>query len=325
MSQWLKPLNLLRNIRLETNSALHGRELPEWASFLIWAGWWMRSTRRANTRIFMIVLLPTRVCCSAICSLGALIGSMAEAKDSLSWERFLSLPVGTKIYWHECRKKQVGTIIEKVGAGVKVKFETKHKRFREASQVFFERHFSECRISLTPFLSGPEEEILGKVKSFYSTIASEFSDTWVSSWSSDCLLVTNMAGWKREVEGLFVADDDNDENRILLSDAVMWWLNDEIHEPRVRLSSPKSIPPNSNEIPLAILDGPDALRSREMVWSQNTIVLLDQTEYDESSQNLLAQLLSIRNDDLLPLPEGVPDTLPYNTEMLMFAVEASDY
>jgi len=328
MSPWLKPLHLRTGIKMGTIESLKSSMFPEWASFLIWTGWWMRITRRVNTRIFMVLLMPTRACCSALCSFGALIGSMVEERDSLTWEKCLSLPVGTSIYWHEGRQKHSGTIIGKCEVegltGVRVKYETKGRRNREATKIIFKHHLSHDRIKLTPFLSNQSEEILETAKTFYRSVTGEVSDLWISSWTSECLLVTNRAGWKRENEGLLAAVATGD-NPIALSDALMWWLKDGVHAPRVCLSSPKSVPINSHEIPLAILDGPDALRSMELVYSQNILILLDQTEYDEGVENLLAQPLSVRNDELLPFPEGVAETLPSSIEMTMFALDTGGH
>jgi len=63
----------------------------------------------------------------------------------------------------------------------------------------------------------------------------------------------------------------------------------------------------------------------ELVYSQNILILLDQTEYDEGVENLLAQPLSVRNDELLPFPEGVAETLPSSIEMTMFALDTGGH
>lgn len=86
----------------------------------------------------------------------------------------------------------------------------------------------------------------------------------------------------------------------------------------VFVSSPKSATISSINSPVAILNGPDAIRSWDRIRSPNIIILIDNMEYDDSVENFLALLSDARTDKAIALPDAVPENPPSGVEMVIF-------
>ena len=81
----------------DTSTQMEWQTLPKWIEFMIWAGWVMRSAN-LDSRQIMVLLLPERYCCSAFCSLGAILAGSTIPHNSLMWDEFLNFDKGDSIF-----------------------------------------------------------------------------------------------------------------------------------------------------------------------------------------------------------------------------------
>ena len=79
----------------DTSPQMGWQTLPKWIEFMIWAGWVMRSAN-SDSRQIMVLLLPERYCCSAFCSLGAILAGSTIPHNSLMWDEFLNFDKGAR-------------------------------------------------------------------------------------------------------------------------------------------------------------------------------------------------------------------------------------
>lgn len=320
MSVWLSPLNLQRNLRILSPNA--SESIDDWTAFLIWAGWWMRRTVVKNTRIFLVLLLPTRICCSAFCALGALIGSVGKLSGSLTWEEFAQLPHGTKLYQYFRPEESIWGIVERkieiggmqqsrgqifrriyIGSGRTRSQELVHEEVFHGYHLFLDRLSSRGR--------------LGRITKFFKDLKSPRITFPMVAFEKEYLIVANKTDWKRQIADIRIAPIGG-SHVYPLPEILMPCERDEVNCPGFLISS-RGTSPHIEGVPLAILDGPDSLKAWEKIPAPNIIVLLDRIEYDQNSQGILGLLASARDDRRLPAIEGFPDTLPDGIELSMFA------
>jgi hypothetical protein len=324
MSAWLAPLSLKRKLRVCTPHPIES--ISDWTCFLIWAGWWMHNTIIRNKRIFFVLLLPTRISCSAFCALGALIGSIGKLKGGLTWEEFTHLPPGKKIYQY-FRLPESSSAIEEREIEIGKKFQSHGQIFQSihggsgrnrSSELIYIENFYKYQFFLYKL-----KKKLGlkwqKMTRFFGDLKSR-NTNYPMLFEKEYMIVTNRTEWKRQVSDIFVTTS-KDSNALSLSQILMPCERDETDCPGF-LFSYKGGDSNVKNVPLAILDGPDALKAWEKVSATNIIILLDQIEYDQNSQNILSLLASARDDRLIRSNEDIPECPPAGIEMSVFHIAA---
>jgi len=330
MSDWLKTINLKKKFSFgSVDQELFGSKMPDWLGFIIWAGWWMRLNHKEDTRIFLVMLLSTREVCSSICSLGAILGSVGKRNINLTWDEMLSLPDETKIYLRFPGKKEdnkkipiSGRLSETINygeqTGRKIILDSREKRFKNSNLIVFHNRFDQYLLTLTPHLSKPKEGKLAKINLFFKNTSSEFHRSWIHARKNECHLITNKAAWLREIKNVFIYSYNG--ARYNLYDLLMPSTNIHAEHSRFLITSPKSDISGYDYIPLAILDGLDALKSWESVKSSNVIIILDQMEFNEDALNILALLSSARDDKKIPTIKGIPSNFPDGIETIIYAI-----
>lgn len=336
ISPWINPLRLSAPMTIRASDhALRIRSLPDWVGTLVWCGWWNRITQKDGVRIFTVILLPTRACCSALVGLGSLIGSIEVFRNVLNWQNLVSLPLQTPVFLrHRERgtqdrkiplKGELGEIKDIKGQKTRrIILHSAKKKFDSASIFVTEKSINAYEISLSPHFSPHIEGRIKELAGFYSRVSPTFSKGWLMSGETECLLVTNMAAWKRDVEDIVISTEIGSSVQVqhhFLPDLLNGWGEDNYHHPRMRLSAPKTVLSADEKFPVAVLDGPDALRSWENIKASNTIILLERSEYDESAESVILTLTNARNDSLLPDIGKLPGNLPSGVEMALFSLE----
>ena len=91
------------------------QSLPGWINFLIRCGYLLRTRQVDDARIVLALLLPTRELAAAFASLGIILGSLKSTVEFLTWEQFLTLPVGTELYFRFHHKKSRKSLKGEVG------------------------------------------------------------------------------------------------------------------------------------------------------------------------------------------------------------------
>ncbi|MDD4357565.1 MAG: hypothetical protein PHN98_09960 [Smithellaceae bacterium] len=329
MTEWLRPLSLQKRFGVALTESLNMESsLPDWVGFLIWAGWWMNKRSSENERAVLVLLLPTRICCPAFCCLGALLRSIEKKATILSWNQFVELPAGSKVCLRypdprsRLRKIAVEGIICEEGSKAerKIKILSKNKRFNELIQSVLQARFDDYEITTVPPPSCQLDKKLSNIIMFYKSIMKDFKAASVFSWSRECLLVTRLAGWKNEVENVNVSVQGASEKHYSygLQDLLMPSHDLNAEYSGTFLSTPKADILNYINSPLAILNGPEAIKSWDRIKSSNVIMLLDHLEYDETIENFLALLSDARSNRIVDLPEGIPENPPSGVEMVLF-------
>lgn len=338
MSSLLESLGVRTAISFGSKDAVQSAgSVPGWVEFLMWTGWWMRRHRSADRRLFMVLLLPTRSCCSVFSAFGALVGSMSEDTDVLTWSTLAALPSGQRVYLRFKRSARgtipaegkIAGLQEILGAkGVKIEIESAAKPFSDLSITVLPENFGDYQISLTPYLSGRRERKLAGISQFYGKTFTAFNPSWMLIRNQECIVVTNRAAWERETGGIHVSVKDGLRRPVVfpLVDLLMAGLLDSDQQPRIGLVSPKTEITGRTGTPVTILDGPEALKSLEKITTSNVIILLDRCEYNESVEAVLAGLASLRSDEPLTDADLPGSEIPAGTEMAIFAINtgASD-
>ena len=171
---------------------------------------------------------------------------------------------------------------------------------------------------MTPHLSRPKEGKLAKIDLFFKNTSPEFHESWIHARKKECHLITNKSAWLREIKNVFVYS--KNEARYNLYDLLMPSTNLNTEYSRFLVTSPKSDICGYDYIPLAILDGLDALKSWESVGSSNVIIILDQMELNEDALNILALLSSARDDKKIPPIKGMPSNIPEGIQTMICAI-----
>jgi hypothetical protein len=275
-----------------------------------------------------VLLLPTRICCPAFCCLGALIRSIEKGDAILSWNQFIELPPGSKVCLRypdpKSNLKKIpvdGTICEDGSkAARKIKIISNCKRFNGLIQSVLQNKFDDYEITAAPSPSSRLDKRQFNIISFYNSIVKGFRVASVLSWSKECLLVTNLNGWKNELEKVVVTVQEGSENfsSYELQELLMPSHHLNVKYSGIFLSTPKSVILNAINCPLAILNGPEAIKSWDRIKASHIIILLDHLEYDETIENFLANLSSARSNRTVELPQDIPENLPHGVEMALF-------
>ncbi len=329
MAYWLQKLPIKKAFRVSSTESLQSEDLlPGWVSFLIWAGWWMNKRSRENERSVLVLLLPTRISCPAFCCLGALIRSVENGEAILSWNQFMKLPEGTKVCLRypdpksSLRKIPVKGILcdDSSKTERKIKVLSQNRRFNGVIQSIMKRGYEDYEITASWPLSFQLEKKISNTILFYKAIVNKFKTASVRSWYRECLLVTSLTSWKKEIESITISVRESAENHpnYVFSELLMPSNDLNAGHSGIFLSTPKSDILNSIDSPLAILNGPEAIKSWDRIKSSNVIILLDHLEYDEKIENFLALLSDARSNRSVVLPEGIPENPPSGVEMVLY-------
>jgi hypothetical protein len=288
----------------------------------------MRRAQVPGARTVMAVLLPDRTFAAPLVALGALLGSIGRTGRSLRWEDFLALPKGATIYLR--MKDQRGRYVSVEGAlqGERGALErpiglrSEVRSFRGAIITPGPKAFFRYDVSREPHLTVRRaRRLLGAAKVF-GLLSEEFENAWMTAPTHEAAVVTNRALWSRRCEalGLFVLEGAEKHPPISLPELLMCKPPPDTADARTLLLSSRGATHATTAIPVGILDGSEALRTWEELACPNLVVLLDQAEYDPGSQDILSRLAAAREDELLPLPEQLPEVCPGGIAMTLFAI-----
>jgi len=267
--------------------------LPEWARFLFNVGYWLGGLGDTGGRLFCTILLPSRVFASALVALGALSHSLQNSSNGMSWETFLELESGTHVYFlynmpKKGKRQLEGTLGEVISYGNEslrqIHIKAKKKEHKNLTISLSKSHYEEANVSLHPqhrtVLLNNLSDIVGAYRDFLPSL----NENRLLLSQEECLIVTNKAAWKREIEDLFISSFIATEHRYSFSDLLM------LKYGRVQLCSPRSREINYFDADLSILDGIDSLRSKDNISSNNTMIILENNEYQEEAEDLIYSL-----------------------------------
>jgi len=315
----------------DSSSEMELQVTPKWIDFMIWTGWKMRNVN-SDSRQIMVLLLPERYCCSAFCSLGAILAGSTIAHNTVMWDDFLTFDTGDTIYLiYETEGRMIpgeavtGDFCENDGlSGRWVKIKTKRKNHSGVSFLINKNNIESYQISKERHASQMKLGKLKKLSRFFSNVVDGYQESWIVSNRVESVIVTNKAVWLRQMEGVNISDcselSSSLNDKFELSQLLMTGDFEDSPSSHTRIVAAISAD-EIGEIPLTIMDGVDALVRWESYLKSNIIVLLSRAEYTEEAENILSMLSSFREDDLVQKMDiDVTKIMPGDTEMTLFAL-----
>lgn len=315
MTDWNRIKGQLQQATVQPGNLQRQYPLPEWALFLVWAGYWLATHKYHDRRILMTILLPTRVCGPIFCALGGLLGSASSPTQSdLSFDEFSRLPTGAVVYL-----KQNGTPLTATVGDEDRSYGDTFRRVSIASggkdmkgSTFFlkKSNFSSYEISLVPHATGHSEVALRHAGKFYSELTGNEPKTWLRKKVPEVALWSNKAGWQRDVAGLRISA--RQQRPVPIEDILL------LRNGRVLLKSSRSKVSRYHDCPLVILDGPESFSRIPKVRAKNILMLVERSEYSSSGAEAVVAEIAGYDRALLNVKElgSVPD-LPPGAEMMV--------
>lgn len=264
--------------------------LPEWAGFLVEVGNWIAELDDKGGRLFCAILLPSRILASSLVAFGALSNSLKNPSDAISWEDFLEYESGTQVYFlYEFPKKGKRQLEGALGGITRygneslreIHIDGKRKEHKNLTISLSKTRFKEASVSLHSHHRTALLNSLNNLADSYRDLLTPFNESRLLLSQEECMIVTNKAAWWREVEDLYLCGSPDSEHRSPLVDLLM------LNCGRVKLCSPRNREIVSSESKFSILDGIDALRSKDNILSKKTLILLDRNEYQEEAEDLI--------------------------------------
>ncbi|HPQ44619.1 MAG TPA: hypothetical protein PKZ42_10370 [Syntrophales bacterium] len=312
---WLKEAGFLKDIYWVEGESRQRSILPDWASFLIWLGATMRRLQFEDMHIFCLALLPTRICGSALSAFGSLTNSLINSENELSWDLFLECEDGLKVYFIQPgkngKKEQLEGELQCVNSrnGQKlrsIRIISRSKRFQDLIFQISESKFKDIKVAFHPHYPSRLLNHLHDLSNFFSRTLTNFNKNNLLMHDIESIVITNRAGWFRENSEILFGTVGADLSTFLSIKEILLTRFGRCH-----LCSPKSREIEILKSPLAILDGLDALRSRESIQARNFLILLDQEEYGEEAEDIFTQFsgycLRKLSTDYGQLPTRCPD------------------
>jgi len=326
MSLWLEQLPLKHVPNIGTlNKRLD--PFPNWAGFMIWYGWWLRSTTLDSKRLLAVLVVPDRSCCSALCSFGALIASTQIIYAGITWNEFKDLPEGMEIYLKDGDKNliaKIGNLENIYGQESRRVYPTNRAKYKDSSLIITENNLSYKQISLLPHTNNRD---LPAIIDLYKRTVNRFHDSWASSMVTECRVVTNKAQWSRDVEDIMLFSYDNGKEYACKLGSLLFTKDgNDYCPPKVSIITPKALNKSKTKVSVTVSDGADALRHSisNVNKSVNNLFLLSHDEYDNSCCNDLSQLSQYRCEADIPFPEEYYNKIPSGIDSLLFALPVSE-
>ena len=302
MNQWVDAIGLTVKPRIGTSEFLDAHDdLPDWISFLLWAGWWMRSNARPEWRLHLVALLPARNCCAAITAIGACLASTHDFVDDLTFQEFETLPEGTRVSLRDQGRMFEGVLGSSEWRDGhlfrKVALATSLRRWKNSTYFVSKSNLNKYQVSTDrrTNLSPQRQAGLERAERFYCTLDARARPGWSLSARREVLLVTSKAAWWRDIENVCGQTQD-DETSLVVPLAELVVPTEEQHgfPGKTLLSSPSAVMNDAECTAVAILDGPDAIRTAEEVNADAVLMLIEHSECDETAIQEIAALADAR-------------------------------
>ncbi|MDB4305988.1 hypothetical protein N9980_00315 [bacterium] len=322
---WEQALGLRSPLFLGPKNQLEAQTpMPEWAAFLIYLGWWLSRIKPGGGTLFCIAVLPTRKCAAALATLGSLFSSAQGALDDMNWEEFLEIPEGAEAYFLLKREKGKlkpfsGKLTTPAGASPR-NIDVSGEPLKLS---IFPGGFPKYHFRTTPYPTTHRLGRIARVRPVYEGSIPDFDNYWLVSASSISLVVSVAAQWLRDIDGLNIltlGDDGEKTNVMTLKEVLMVGPDATVPGTKVLLHSPGGVTPAGGRFPLAVLDGPAAVRTLPWINARNVLVLIEQPEFDDSVYNEIVGLSSRRDDSLVSNVGDFPAPVPFGAEVSLFGL-----
>lgn len=330
-NDWLVSLRL--SAEPSINDSQGGLGLPQWASFFVWYGWWLRTNINAERRLIALTVSPTRSFCSSFAALGALIAGAQLYEDKLTWQEICDLPIGTKIFYRVPNTRVRGGRSQEQGVFrglsehdgehfIVIEPQTRRKGTQVTLSLSFNiSKFREYTFTTEQPPTRTQSALYESNAKWFEGLVPAFDKNWLWSEGAECLVVSNKVQFTQEISALSLSISGQKPHD--LSALLSMSTTHSGESGKMLLSSGKSNLSILHDCPIAILDGIASLRSRDHVRATNLLIALERAEYLDEANNLALELNNVRDDALLPHGAETATPLPNGIEATVFAISSA--
>lgn len=320
-----KGMAVHEHVRVASSFTLRTNDLgPEWCSFFLALGWFHHHTKSPlNHRLVTVVRVPARLCCAALCALGALVDS-AGSYGRLSWANILKLEIGTRLHVRvpNSRKRNVreatsGVLNSKGPEGIWIRLDQNRQ---EATRIFLtEASLPDYRPTLGVHAGLRAEARRQGIWPFYHRISGSSDDAWLVTPSKACEVITTRAEWTRGLGEMYavLAPGGRGASKFPIEDLLTPDHGEDWH---LRLHVPGAA---IEQASLIIFDGIKAFMHASNTTSGNAIIILSEGEFNETAADMVTRLVDDRLEDPSPVKEWLPAAIPTGIEMATMLLESS--
>jgi hypothetical protein len=304
--------------------------MPDWASWLVWLGEWMKVQTRGDGRRIAIVRLPNRSTAAAFTVFGVLLASARMHNDELDWGALKSLPLGTKVFWREKITSKEGKSRAKSGKVLGLQIYGTQEMIvvsvdsktndGQANHSFSKKSALNYGITLGAITAKADAQLLG-LSRIVSSLFDGFKASWLRTPAPECLVLSERDSFIADLEGLTINIRDGASE----SFGTMLSLTDAIGHMhgKTRLVSPRlSLVPDAG-YDIVILDGSAALQRMLDTSAKSVIAILDRTEYDEEVEQLVTRFMGYRRDEFIQVPVNGVRLPPEQIDLVVFGLPKS--
>jgi hypothetical protein len=185
-------------------------EIPHWAAFYIWLGWYLRRNEmNVNTRRVCFVLVPNKKFVSLLIAFGAQIAGAQKFVEGMDWDTFKNLENGSNIYIYDKNSNNK--------SGTKRTLYSVGGKFIENGQEFVSlkdikksytraiscEHLDTYNITYVP-ATRKTMQALGKNSIFFKKILNEYDQQWLLVKGFDSVIVGELESLKTEASEFFL-------------------------------------------------------------------------------------------------------------------------
>jgi hypothetical protein len=301
--------------------------MPDWASWLIWLGEWMKLQAQTEGRRVAIIRVPCRSTAAAFTVFGVLIAAARIHDDSLDWESLKSLPIGTSVYWRERSSADSGKSRAKSGKVIGLSTHGDHQLMvvsvdSRSKQGQTTRSFS--KVSALSYgitlgaISAKTDAKLSALNRALQAMAVDFKPSWLLAPKFECLLLSEKDNFLSDLVGLSIDASDGIPVKF---EAVLALSDSSGHSyGKTKLASPRIAAIPDQEVDVIVLDGAHASQRLPDTTAKSVIAILDRTEYDDEIEQVIGRLTGYRRDEFIQVPGGGVLQPPDQMDVVLFGL-----
>ena len=301
--------------------------MPDWASWLIWLGEWMKLQTQNDGRRVAVVRVPCRRTAAAFTVLGVLLASARIHDDSLDWESLKSLPVGTQVYWRERSLADSGKARAKSGKVIGLSTYGDHQlmvvsvdsRSKQGQTTHSFSKVSALSYGITlGSISAKTDAKLSSLNSVLNAMAVAFKPSWLVAPNSECLLLSEKDSFLSDLAGLSI--DASDGIPVKFESALAIADSRGHSYGKTKLASPRIAVIPDQWLDVVVLDGPYASQRLPDTAAKSAIAILDRTEYDDEIEQMIGRLTGYRRDEFIQIPDDGVLQPPKQMDVVLFGL-----
>jgi hypothetical protein len=270
--------------------------IGDWVKACIFLGMWVKSQYQKDTRRITFVVLPSRDIATAFIALGALVSSLRNYKDGLSWEKFSTLSSGVEIFW---KKIETGNLftgrvlgVECMASETAIKLEiTKSRKSKDigVTMLIPESQFNRYHFSVERPASSKREAVINSSLEFMELMIGNVAPAWAVSNGQDLLLVTKMNKFKALIHNVLVGVEMDKSPTMPLENLLGFEQLGIGRHSKMKITHPKGdLDTNAD---LVILDGSSAFSIKDHIpLASDLLIVFESLEFNENELEFVNQV-----------------------------------